>query len=362
MWRNWNPLNPPVNEQSSEEDNYESPNNGPDLNELVSPNRPHQSASASPRALLRPDPPPVEEILQQATRRLQELPSREQRAANRNAHRQAQEAAEAAAAAAAAAEVDIMVNYDAEDKNDGDRAQEAARHIKVEFNGNDIRFWFSELEGEMMVAGVNRQWLKKTILQRNLPTKVKEDVKAYLSLPQDQAGATIYLTIKNEILRIYAPKPQDSYLKALSRTMSGLPSQLGKQIIDDICRKSPKLEGCCCAQAALAIWSNALPVHIRAHISSLEFTKDTYKDIFETADKVYQSSKQVNLAAMSLKASSADETLPAFDPQNQPTEVAAIAKKKPKIIRPELAEAAEAEIIIVEIIEAAATGVAVVVG
>ena len=145
MWRNWNPLNPPVNEQSSEEElNYESPNNGPDLNELVSPNRPHQSASASPRALLRPDPPPVEEILQQATRRLQELPSREQRAANRNAHRQAQEAAEAAAAeaerAAAAAAVNIMVNFDAEDKNDGDKAAEGARHIKVEFDPSNIRF------------------------------------------------------------------------------------------------------------------------------------------------------------------------------------------------------------------------------
>ena len=221
-----------------------------------------------------------------------------------------------------------MVNYDTEDKADGDKAQEAARHIKVEFNGNDIRFWFSELEGEMMLAGVNRQWLKKTILQRNLPTKVKEDVKSHLSLPQDQAGETIYLTIKNEILRIYAPKPQDNYLKALSRTMSGLPSQLGKQIIDDICRKSPKLQGCCCAQAALAIWSNALPVNIRAHISSLEFTKDTYKDIFETADKVFQSSRQVNLAAINLSTGAADETLPAFDPQNQPSEVAAVTSNR----------------------------------
>ena len=179
-----------------------------------------------------------------------------------------------------------------------------------------------------MVAGVNKQWLKKTILQRNLPTKVKEDVKAYLSLPQDQAGDSIYLTIKNEIIRIYAPKPQDSYLKALSRTMSGLPSQLGKQIIDDICQKSPKLEGCCCAQAALAIWSNALPVNIRAHISSLEFTKETYKDIFEKADQVFQSSRQVNLAAINLSAGAADETLPAFDPQNQPTEVAAMSSKR----------------------------------
>ena len=337
MWRNWNPLNPPINEQSSEdENNYESPPEND--HELVSPNRPHQSPSASPRALLRPDPPTVPEVLANVNQRLRNLPSREERVANRNAVRRAQEAAEAAAAAAAVVVDEVagnepevaMVNYDAEDKADGEKAQEAARHVKVEFNGNDIHFWFSELEGEMMMAGVNRQWLKKTILQRNLPVKVKEDVKSLLSLPQDQAGNSIYLTIKKELLRIYAPKPQDNYLKALSRTMTALPSQLGKQIIDDICRKSPKLEGCCCAQAALAIWSNALPVNIRAHISSLEFTKDTYKEIFETADKVYQSSRQINVAAISLNAAaSADETLPAFDPQNQPTaEVAALAANR----------------------------------
>ena len=221
-------------------------------------------------------------------------------------------------------EVATMVNYDAENKEDGEKAQDSARHIKVEFDGNDIRFWFSELEGEMMMAGVNKQWLKKTVLQRNLPVKVKEDVKAYLSLPQDEAGATIYLTIKKELLRIYAPKPQDNYLKALSRTMVGLPSQLGKQIINDICRKSPKLEGCCCPQAANAIWSNALPVNIRAHISNMDFTKDSYVEIFEAADKVYLSSKQVNVAAVSLNM---DETLPAFDPQNQPTQVAAVANR-----------------------------------
>ena len=155
MWRNWNPLNPPINEQSSDEDNnYASPpENNPDLNELVSPNRPHQSASASPRALLRPDPPAVEEVLEQVDRQLRDLPNREQRVANRNAHRQAQEAAEAAAeqaaeqaAAAAAAAVNMAVEFDVEDAADGDKAQDYARSIKIEFKASDIKFWFSQLE------------------------------------------------------------------------------------------------------------------------------------------------------------------------------------------------------------------------
>ena len=139
MWRNWNPLNPPINPSHSsdegENNNYESA----DENELVSPNRPHQSASASPRALLRPDPPHTEEVLNQVDQQLRALPNREQRAANRNAHRRAQEAAEAERAAAAAA-VDIMVDFDQQNTEDGDKANELARSIKVEFNPIDVRF------------------------------------------------------------------------------------------------------------------------------------------------------------------------------------------------------------------------------
>ena len=95
MWRNWN-LNPLINQVSSDEgeENYESPEDE-DPNNLVSPNRPHQSPSASPRALLRPDPPVVDEVLASVDQRLRALPpNRQQRAENRNAHRQAQEEAE----------------------------------------------------------------------------------------------------------------------------------------------------------------------------------------------------------------------------------------------------------------------------
>ena len=121
MWRNWNPLNPPVNNlpSSEDEDNYESPvDEVPD--NLVSPRRPHQSPSASPRALLRPDPPSVEEILVQADQRLRNLPSREERVANRNAVRAAQEA-KARAAAEAAERPAIMVNYDQKHENDKEK-------------------------------------------------------------------------------------------------------------------------------------------------------------------------------------------------------------------------------------------------
>ena len=320
MWRNWN-INLPINQlpSDSEEDNYESP---VDEDNLVSPNRPHQSPSASPRALLRPDPPQVEEVLEGARNNLRNLPpSREERVANRNAVRAAQ-----AAAAAAADEVENMpaVEFDVENIADGEKAQDYARSIKVEYTPNDIKFWFSQLEGEMVMATIKSQWMKRTVLQRNLPIKQREDVKSYLTLTQAEAGNAIYKDIKTELLRIYGPKPEDSYCKALSRVLTGLPSQLGAQLVDDVCKKPRKFEGCCCPPHVLALWTQKLPIAVRAHVSNMPFTKDTYKTVFEAADKVFLSSKQVSVAAFGAPPPAdgagahegLDETLPAFQSHN----------------------------------------------
>ena len=237
------------------------------------------------------------------------------------------------AAEAAAEEADMAQNFDAEDKVDGDKAADLARSIKIEFAVSDVKFWFVQLEDKMTMATVNSQWLKKTVLQRNLPTKQKEDVKELLSVQRVNAGRHIYLDIKTELLRIYAQKPQDAYRKALTRVMVGLPSQLGYQIVGDVCKKPTKLSGCCCASAVLALWSDKLPVGIRAHISNREFTKDTYKEVFEAADKVFLSSKQVSVSAIAGSAAvgqDLDETQSAFDLHNQPQQVAAVGGGKPR--------------------------------
>ena len=108
----------------------------------------------------------------------------------------------------------------------------------------------------------------------------------------------------------------------MSRTMVGLPSQLGLQIVDDVCEKGKKLETCCCRRAALSIWTDKLPVHIRSHISNMPFDHTTYKTVFEAADKVHLASRQVQVSAVSTM----DETLPAFTPENQPGQVAAVTR------------------------------------
>ena len=161
MWRKWNPLNPPVNPVTSEEEDYESPAED-DPNNLVSPRRPRQSPTASPRALLVPDPPTVPEVLAGVAEQLRD-PNRRERAERRNAVRQAQEEAEAREAANMP-----EVEFDVENAADGEKAQDYARSIKVEYAPNDIKFWFSQLEGEMVMATVKSQWLKRTVLQRNL--------------------------------------------------------------------------------------------------------------------------------------------------------------------------------------------------
>ena len=79
----------------------------------------------------------------------------------------------------------------------------------------------------------------------------------------------------------------------------------------------------------MALWSMSLLVNIRAYISNMSFTKDTYKSVFEAADKVFLSAKQVTVASMSTNPpksnSNQDETLPAFSTQNH-SQVAAISR------------------------------------
>ena len=76
MWRGW--AFPVINQvESSDNESFNSVESAAaddGVEQLVSPRRPPQSPSASPRALLLPDPLPVEEVLSSASNRLSELP------------------------------------------------------------------------------------------------------------------------------------------------------------------------------------------------------------------------------------------------------------------------------------------------
>ena len=45
-----------------------------------------------------------------------------------------------------------VVDLDVENGEDEEKAQADARHIKIDFEPQDVLFWFSQLEAEMMMA------------------------------------------------------------------------------------------------------------------------------------------------------------------------------------------------------------------
>ena len=132
-----------------------------------------------------------------------------------------------------------MPDVDFEDENgqDGDKALDYTRSLKLEWNPTQVQFWFTQLENEMFTCTVKSQWLKRCVLVKNLPPAVQSDVMSLLVLKKSEAPEDVYKQIKIEILRLHAPKKEETFKKALSRVLTGLPSQLGEMLINDICDK-----------------------------------------------------------------------------------------------------------------------------
>ena len=99
-----------------------------------------------------------------------------------------------------------MVNYDAEDKEDGEDYYKRVGMIKLAWDP-DVEYWFNSIEASLRQAQVFRQWTKREILQTLLPDEVREEVRYLLRLPKDKAGATPYKDIKDALIEIFAPKP-----------------------------------------------------------------------------------------------------------------------------------------------------------
>ena len=200
----------------------------------------------------------------------------------------------------------IMASFDVANGTDGDKAISQIQSIQVPFTREDIDFWFCELETQLTIIDVRSQWLKRIALQRVLPPEIRQEVKALLILDKEAAGTDIYKRIKTELLDLFGQKPEDSYLRAKNRVMDGKPSQLGKKILDDICKKASKLDDCCCANTVWAMFREELPTVIRNHISDMTFNKDTYREIFAKADQIWASNKGADPAPVKVAAISGD--------------------------------------------------------
>ena len=319
MWRNWLPH---VN-QVSDEESYDSVvEEEEDLNALVSPRRPPQSPSVSPRRLIAPDPPPVEEVLASAARSLRNLPN--------NPHREAlleQQRAAAAAAQAAIMPEQQIVAFEDENGVDENRAlQEACRNVeRVEWDDNDVAFFFAKVEIKMSAVGVKKQYTKFQVLSTTLPKKVEDQVKPLLIKTETQFPENnAYKILKTEVLRIFGPKPERAVDRALSRVLIDTPSELARALVNDLCKK--QLKDCeCCPAIISSLWKRQLSAQVRAGIAHCQFNYNTFNEVCQLADDIHSTVRPGGaVAAVAVAAVSLDETQPAI-PYAAP-EVAAIGR------------------------------------
>ena len=187
--------------------------------------------------------------------------------------------------------VSMAVNFDIENGVDGDKAIDKLNTVVCPFDKDDIEYWFSELEMQLALIDVKSQWLKRLAVQRFLPVEIRHEVRDLMLIQRADAGDDIYKKIKTELIDLFGAKPEDCYTRAKNRVLTGKPSQLGKALLNDLCKKSKKLDGCCCADIVWGMYRENLPVVVRNHVAEMHFNKDTYKDIFTTSDKVFDSNQ-----------------------------------------------------------------------
>ena len=157
----------------------------------------------------------------------------------------------------------------------------------------------------MKKAGVKSNFTKLQVLSTILPKKVQDEIKSILRKQESEfPRKDAYLQAKTEILKIFGPCEGASCERALSRVLSGKPSQLCKALINDLCAK--ELRGCCCIKMVGTLWRRALPSSVKQAVAHYDFTVANIPSIVQVADDVYMSTRppaSPNVAALSVSQS-----------------------------------------------------------
>ena len=205
-----------------------------------------------------------------------------------------------------------MVNYDASTGTDDAGAlQKAVTQLQnIQFNECDLNFYFNQVELKMRLSGVKASFTKLLVLTSVIPPRVQEEVKYILSMQESDfaQGEMPYLKLKTEILKIFAQTQESAFERAMGRVLSGRPSQLARQLINDLCPK--RLDGCCCKNFIVGLWKRALPDNVKASVAHLEFNAQNLEQILTQADKVYQSSRPAVIPTVAELTSSAAPQMP----------------------------------------------------
>ena len=189
-------------------------------------------------------------------------------------------------------ESEAMADFDTTNGEDPKELLGRLHQITLAYDKDDVPRWINRLEIHMESYGVEAQWSKRIVLERNLPVEVQSQLNELFDKRKTAAGAAIYKECKTLLLKLYGPKPDDSFRQAQAVVMTDTPSKAAKQILDLICDKPTKLDSCCCAKTVSATWRDVLPTQVRAQIAALDINSlPTFKTTIDTADQIYHELK-----------------------------------------------------------------------
>ena len=214
-----------------------------------------------------------------------------------------------------AARVATMTNYDEQTGNDAAGAMaDACRSLKgYEFAENDLEFYFNQIELQMQTNSVKKNWTKFLVLTSILPPRVRDQVKPLLSKQETDFSSADpvqqpYKVLKDKIISIFKPSQETDFGRAMGRVLSGKPSELARQLVDDLC--DHELQGCCCKKTVVGMWKRQLPLGVRQAIATIEFNAQNFDTIVKQADDVFNSSRGAG-GGPSVSALSGAVSLPA---------------------------------------------------
>ena len=119
---------------------------------------------------------------------------------------------------------------------------------------------------------------------------MEDEVKELLTKKETEYPENnAYKLLKSKIIKIFGPKPEEAVSRALGRVLTGLPSQLARALVNDLCKHDLQCD--CCPDIILTIWKRQLPGYVCAGIAHCTFSKATFDSVVSLADNIYTSNR-----------------------------------------------------------------------
>ena len=193
----------------------------------------------------------------------------------------------------------IMADFDALNEAEAKETLSRLSSVTVNWDKDDIAYWFTELENAMETINVKSQWVKRVILVNNLPNEIRTQVKDQLKLPKSQCtgdNELIYLVLKKKILKLFGKAEGENYEVAAGLLLTDKPSTLAKRQAELLCKCNPPLQ-CCAAETVAGLWKKQLPTQVKASIAGKSL-KDDFEGTLQHADEVYASLTTTQVSAV----------------------------------------------------------------